>query len=182
MRILGIDPGSVHTGYGLVEKRGSRVVGLAFGRLSPPKGRPLPERLGWLVEEFEGVLERFEPETAVLESLFHGRNTRSLIILAEARGALLSVLARHPVKIREYAPAEVKSAVTGNGRAPKEQVAKMVRLLLSLDPEEDVPADAADALAVAVCGAQRLRMDRLGERVAKRKSLKTGQLRRQESP
>lgn len=174
MRILGIDPGSVHTGYGLVEKRGSKVVGLAFGRLSPPKGRPLPERLGWLADEMEGLLERFEPELAVLESLFHGRNTRSLIVLAEARGALLSVLARRSLDIREYAPAEVKSAVTGNGRAPKQQVARMVRLLLSLDSEESLAADAADALAVAVCGAQRLRMDRLGDRVGRRKSLKTG--------
>lgn len=174
MRILGIDPGSVHTGYGLVEKRGSKVVGLAFGRLSPPKGRPLPERLAWLATELEGLLERFEPELAVLESLFHGRNTRSLIVLAEARGALLSALARRSLDIREYAPAEVKSAVTGNGRAPKEQVARMVRLLLSLDPEESLAADAADALAVAVCGAQRLRMDRLKDRVGRRKSLKTG--------
>ncbi len=171
MRILGIDPGSVHTGYGLVEKRGSRVVGLAFGRLSPPKGRPLPERLAWLAGEMDGLLQRFEPETAVLESLFHGRNTRSLIVMAEARGALLSVLARHALDIREYSPAEVKSAVTGNGRAPKQQVARMVRLLLSLDEDEDLAADAADALAVAVCGAQRLRMDRLGERAAKRNSL-----------
>lgn len=177
MRILGIDPGSVHTGYGLVEKRGSRVVGLAFGRLSPPKGRPLPERLAWLASEMAGLVERFAPETVVLESLFHGRNSRSLIVLAEARGALLSVLAGHGLDIREYAPAEVKSAVTGNGRAPKQQVARMVRLLLSLDEDEDLAADAADALAVAVCGAQRLRMDRLADRGAKRNSLKTGQLR-----
>lgn len=176
MRILGIDPGSIHTGYGLVERRGSQVVALAFGRLSPPKGRPLSERLGWLVGELDALIERFEPQVAVLEALFHGRNIRSLIVLAQTRGALLSVLARHPVDIREYAPAEVKSAVTGNGRAPKEQVARMVRLLLSLSPEEDLAADAADALAVAVCGAQRLRMDRLAERAEKRKSLKTGQL------
>lgn len=160
MRILGLDPGSVHTGYGLVEKRGSQVRSLDSGRISCRRGLEMPDRLGYLAAELDTLLDRWQPETVVLESLFHGRNTRSLIVLAQARGALISVLARRGLEIREYSPAEVKSAVTGNGRAGKEQVARMVGLLLGLDCGK-LTADAADALAVALCGAQRRRMDAL---------------------
>ncbi|MEA2692355.1 MAG: crossover junction endodeoxyribonuclease RuvC, partial [Acidobacteriota bacterium] len=91
-----------------------------------------------------------------------------LVVLAQARGALLAAVAGHGVEIREYSPAEVKSAVTGNGRADKEQVARMVRLLLSLGDERVLAADATDALALAICCAQRLRMDRLAEGTARR--------------
>lgn len=160
MRILGLDPGSVHTGYGLVEKEGSQVVSLDCGRISCRRGWAMPERLGYLAAELDTLLDRWHPEAVVLEALFHGRNTRSLIVLAQARGALLSVLARRKLEIREYSPAEVKSAVTGNGRAGKEQVARMVGLLLGLDCGK-LTADATDALAVALCGAQRRRMDAL---------------------
>jgi crossover junction endodeoxyribonuclease RuvC len=99
---------------------------------------------------------------AVLESPFHGMNSRSLIVLAQARGALLATLAGRGLEIREYTPAEVKSAVTGNGRADKEQVARMVRLILGVSGPA-WPADATDALAVALCCGQRLRLDRLRE-------------------
>jgi len=164
LRILGLDPGSVHTGYGVVEKRGSQLVSLACGRFSCRRGTPLPERLAFLATELDGLVDRWQPETAVLEALFHGHNTRSLIVLAQARGALLSVLARRELEVREYSPAEVKSAVTGNGRAGKQQVARMVALLLGLGSEK-LTADATDALAVAVCGAQRERVDRLRKEV-----------------
>jgi crossover junction endodeoxyribonuclease RuvC len=164
MRILGLDPGSVHTGYGVVEKEGSRVRKLDCGRFTCRKGMELAERLGFLAERLEALIERWQPEGVVLEALFHGRNTRSLIVLAQARGALLAVLARKGLEIREYSPAEVKSAVTGNGRAAKPQVARMVGLLLGLDTAE-LTADATDALAVALCGAQRRRMDRLRSEV-----------------
>jgi len=105
----------------------------------------------------------------VLESPFSGLNSRSLIVLAQARGVLLAAAAGYGAEVREFSPAEVKSAVTGNGRAEKQQVARMVRLLLKLNMEDALASDAADALAVAICCAQRLRMDRLaeaGERVA----------------
>lgn len=160
MRILGLDPGSVHTGYGVVEKEGSKVHKLDCGRFSCRRGAPLPERLGFLAESLETLVDRWRPEGVVLEALFHGRNPRSLIVLAQARGALLSVLARKGLEVREYSPAEVKSAVTGNGRAAKTQVARMVGLLLGLDTTK-LTADATDALAVALCGAQRQRLDRL---------------------
>jgi crossover junction endodeoxyribonuclease RuvC len=109
----------------------------------------LPQRLRILGAGIEEVLERWRPDVVVLEASFHGRSTRSLIVLAQARGALLLVAARAGIAIVEYAPAEVKSAVTGSGRADKSQVARMVSLQLGLT--ERPVADAADALAVALC-------------------------------
>jgi crossover junction endodeoxyribonuclease RuvC len=161
MLILGLDPGSLHTGYGLVERRGSVLTAVVAGRFSCPRDQPLPARLAHLVACLGELLGRHRPDVAVVETPFHGMNARSLIVLAQARGALLAALAGHGIEIREYSPAEVKSAVTGNGRAEKDQVAKMVRLLLALDAAAVLPPDATDALALALCCAQRLRLDRL---------------------
>jgi crossover junction endodeoxyribonuclease RuvC len=162
--ILGLDPGSLHTGFGLIERRGPALRALAFGRFSPPSRLSLHLRLAQLAAELTAVLDRWQPEVAVLESLFHGVNSRSLIVLAQARGALLSVLAGRVLEVQEYSPAEVKQALTGNGRAGKDQVSRMVRLLLGLDPA-DWATDTADALAVAICCAQRLKMDRIASPV-----------------
>jgi len=161
MLILGLDPGSLHTGYGLLEKRGSALTLLDVGRFSCPREQALPARLAHLVACLTELLGRRRPDVAVVESPFHGMNARSLIVLAQARGALLAAIAGQGVEVREYSPAEVKVAVTGNGRAGKEQVARMVRLLLALDDKRALAADATDALAVALCCAQRLRMDNL---------------------
>jgi crossover junction endodeoxyribonuclease RuvC len=163
MLILGLDPGSLHTGYGLVERHGSALKALGAGRFSCPKGMELPSRLAHIGRCVEELVIRQRPDLAVLETPFHGMNSRSLIVLAQARGVLLAVLAAKGIEIREYSPAEVKSAVTGNGRADKNQVAHMVRLLLAT-AGEGWASDATDALALAICCAQRLRLDRLGER------------------
>ncbi len=162
MLILGIDPGSRHTGYALVEARHQRLKALEYGRFTCPSQQAIPERLAHLSDALRLLLEQREPDAAVVETPFHGLNSRSLVVLAQARGALLAVLAAHGIKIREYSPAEVKSAVAGNGRADKEQVARMVRLLLAL-PDEPRSSDAADALALAICYAHRDRIDRLRE-------------------
>ncbi len=162
MRILGIDPGSRHTGWGLVEPQSQGLKAIAHGRISCAQGQPVAQRLAYLTGELENLIESWQPRAAVLETPYHGLNTRSLIVLAEARGALLAVLARRRVEIREYSPAEVKSAVAGNGRAGKQQVARMVRLLLAMS-DEGASSDATDALALAICFAHRERMDRLGE-------------------
>ena len=134
------------------------------GRISSPKTLALPARLAHLYGSLGGLLDRCRPDLAVLETPFHGMNSRSLIVLAEARGALLAVLAGRGIEIREYSPAEVKSAVTGNGRADKDQVARMVRLLLAAKGDSWA-ADATDALALALCCGQRLRLDRLRDQV-----------------
>lgn len=113
-----------------------------------------------LCRELERVVEQFRPQAAALEALFQGVNPRSLIVLAQARGALLVTLAQRDISCREYSPAEVKSALTGHGRADKQQVQRMVRLILGLGAEP-LSVDASDALAVAVCYAQRYRLDSL---------------------
>jgi crossover junction endodeoxyribonuclease RuvC len=161
LKILGLDPGSLHTGYGLVEKRGSALAALEAGRFSCAPELPLPTRLAQLVASLGDLLSRARPDLAVLEAPFLGRSSRSLIVLAQARGALLAAVAGRGIEVREYSPAEVKVAVTGSGRADKGQVSRMVRLLLALDARQHLPSDATDALAVAICGAQRLRLDRL---------------------
>jgi crossover junction endodeoxyribonuclease RuvC len=164
--ILGIDPGSLHTGYGLVEKRGSALTPVDAGRFSCPRDLDLPRRLAHLSARLGEMIDRHPPDLAVLETPFHGMNARSLIVLAQARGALLAVVAGRGIEICEYSPAEVKSAVTGNGRADKDQVARMVRLLLSARGE-GWASDATDALALAICCAQRLKLDRLAAAAAK---------------
>lgn len=160
--ILGLDPGSLHTGYGFVEKRGSHLLALDAGRFSCPRHLGMPARLAHLAGCLEELLAARRPDLAALETPFHGLNARSLIMLAQARGALLAVLAGRGIEVRELSPAEVKSAVTGNGRAGKDQVARMVRLLLACRGE-GWPSDATDALALAICCAQRLRLDRITE-------------------
>lgn len=163
MIFLGIDPGSRHTGYGLVEKHGSNLKAVAQGRLSP-SARDLPHRLVDLSSGVEQLLHRFSPDAVAIESLFHGVNSRSLIVLAQARGAILTALGRHDVVPREFSPAEVKRTVTGNGRADKDQVARMVELLLGMRGQRRT-ADATDALALAICHSQTWRMDRVRDRL-----------------
>lgn len=162
MRFLGLDPGSLATGYGVIDKDGPDLRLVEAGTLSSPRTTALPDRLARLAGGLAELVERAAPATVVLETPFHHRvhgNSRSLIVLAQARGALLSVLGGRGLEVREFSPAEVKSAVAGNGRAGKDQVARMVRLLLSFRGE--LTADAADALAVAICAARRHRADRI---------------------
>jgi crossover junction endodeoxyribonuclease RuvC len=160
VRIVGLDPGSRNTGYGIIEKEGTSLRALAFGRLSCSPREPLPERINQLSRSLAELLEHWQPTAAALESAFHGLNARSLIVLAQARGALLGVLAQHRIEIREYSPAEIKTAVTGHGRATKEQVARMVQIILTLESGK-ARSDASDALAAAICCAQRERYERL---------------------
>jgi len=160
LRILGLDPGSRHTGYGLIEADGSSLRALAHGRFSCSAAKPVADRLAHMSSQLTDVLDRWQPEIAVLESPFLGMNARSLVVLAQARGALLAVLATRGLEIDEYTPAEVKNAVTGSGRAEKGQVARMVGLHLSLT-DTSLSEDSADALAMAICFAQRNRMDRI---------------------
>lgn len=160
--VLGLDPGSRVTGYGLVETFGSRVRAVAEGCINCPRELPVAERLARICRELRALLGEWQPAAAVVEKPFHSVNARTLIVLAEVRGALLATLADSGLRVDEYSPAEVKMAVTGNGRAEKGQVARMVRLLLGQGAS--APAgrhDATDALALAICWAHRRRLDRL---------------------
>jgi crossover junction endodeoxyribonuclease RuvC len=150
--ILGVDPGSWTTGFGLVECESGRPRYLASGRIAAPEGMALAPRLVLLAEQLQAVVGNHQPALVAIEKPFHGINARSAIVLAEARGALLVTLARVGLEIEEYAPASVKSAVAGHGRADKTEVARMVRLQLGLAARPMGP-DESDALAVALCAA-----------------------------
>ena len=162
VRILGLDPGSRHTGYAFIEKQGARLSPIAYGRISCAAKLSLPDRITRIATELDELLAEWKPQIVALETPFHGLNARSLIVLAQARGALLAVLGQHGLQIREYSPAEVKSAVTGHGRSDKQQVARMVDMILSLRDKEVSP-DASDALAVAICCAQLQRFEELSK-------------------
>lgn len=166
MLILGIDPGSVHTGFGLLAHRGQSFEAVEFGRISCRSNQPLADRLARLARELTVLVEKHEPEAAVLETPFHGLNSRSLMVLSQARGALLAVLGGRELEVLEYTPAEVKKAVTGSGRADKAQVSWMVCQQLAISPS-GLSEDASDALAVALCYAHRRRMDGLLKRHSK---------------
>ena len=157
--ILGIDPGSRHTGYGLIENRGGTWRVRLAGRFSVASALPMVERLGRLASALEALVAAERPDAVALEKPFHGINARSALELAEARGALLGAMARAGLQVEEYAPAEIKSAVAGSGRADKAQVARMVRLQLAC-PDLALSPDASDALAVALCAAARLSWNR----------------------
>jgi crossover junction endodeoxyribonuclease RuvC len=160
LRILGLDPGSLFTGYALVEKKGSRLRAIDSGRIACHRKAPLSERLGTLSAELEVVVDQTKPDAAALESVFQGLNPKSLIVLAQARGALLAVLSRRQVQVREYSPTQVKTAVSGYGRADKQQVAAMVQRILGLDAA-GLSSDETDALAIAICCAQMSRTEEL---------------------
>jgi crossover junction endodeoxyribonuclease RuvC len=153
--ILGLDPGSRHTGYGLISAGDREMALVACGRLSPPPTWPLPRRLAHIHQGLTELISNLRPEAVAVESVFTGRNIRSAVILAQARGVLLLAAAQGGAEVFEYAPGEVKNAVTGSGQARKGQVAFMVARILNCG--EPLTPDAADALAVALCHAGRPR-------------------------
>jgi len=161
--ILGIDPGSRHTGWAVLRWQGDEQRLLAEGRWSAPPKVALAARLAALARETDRLVERFAPDAAAVETPYFGMNPRSLIVLAQARGAILAALAARGLEVLEYSPAEVKTAVAGNGRAEKTEVARMVKLLLGLDGAKR-PADTTDAIALALCCARRYNQDRLRAR------------------
>lgn len=150
MVILGVDPGLQRTGYGLVAREGSRLRALDFGAIETAPDRDRPGRLLAIAARLQALLARYRPGAVAVESLFVNRNVRTGMHVGEVRGVVLLTVARSGLAVYEYTPSQVKRAVTGQGAAGKEQVAYMVRLLLGL-PAAPAPADAADALAVAIC-------------------------------
>lgn len=151
IRILGIDPGSRITGYGMIEVEGPRQRWLAHGQIRCGDGE-MTQRLLQILNELGALIREYAPQEAAVESVFVNRNVSSAIVLGQARGAAICALAGAGLSLAEYAPAQVKSAIVGQGRAEKAQVQHMIKALLKL--REAPPADAADALAVALCHAQ----------------------------
>ena len=154
MIVLGVDPGSHATGFGVIST-GPVVRMLGGGVIRAGKNAPLADRLLVIHEQLTAVIDRFDPEAMAVEDLFNAKNDRSSLILGHARGVILLAGACAGLAVAEYAPREVKNAVTGNGAATKEQVRFMVMRLLCL--KESPPLDQSDALAVALTHAGRSR-------------------------
>lgn len=152
MLVLGIDPGSRYTGYGVVRKQGRELVYVASGRVNAAKAGELPERLPVIYRAMSELIEEFSPDEAALESVFFAKNAMSSLKLGHARGVTMLACQLAEVEVHEYPPATVKQAVAGHGRAGKDEVLQMVKMTLNL--EGDLAEDAADALAVAICHCQ----------------------------
>lgn len=153
MLILGADPGSIRTGYGVVETDGRRHRLVEAGVFSPPTQADLPERLLHLHERMSALIARLHPAVMAVEDVFHAANSRSALILGHVRGVLLLAGVQAQMPVRAFAPATVKAQITGFGRADKAQVAFMVARLLGLEGAATTARDATDALAVALCAA-----------------------------
>ena len=156
MIILGIDPGTAMLGYGVIERTGPRLRGIDYGVISTPSTLTLPERLESIYLALTDLIELHAPSMVGVERLFFTKNVQTAFAVGQARGVVLLVAAQHDLDVREATPNEVKVATAGHGGAGKEQVGRMVQAILGL-AEMPTPDDAADALAIAICVANRER-------------------------
>jgi crossover junction endodeoxyribonuclease RuvC len=148
--VLGVDPGSLRTGYGVVETDGRHHHLVEMGTLAPGQRLSLPDKLRHIHDGISALIERLHPDALAVEDVFHAANTRTALVLGHVRGVVLLAGAERCVPVHEYPPATVKQQITGFGRAEKSQVAFMVTRLLALGKDAE-PGDATDALAVALC-------------------------------
>jgi len=151
MRVLGIDPGSHRTGWGVVDAAGSRFSHVASGVVAA-HGESTAARLAAIYDGLESVLREHAPDAVAVETVFHAKNSQSALVLGQARGVALLCAARAGASVHEYTAGQIKQAATGRGRADKEQVQRMVTMILGL--AGPMPLDATDALAAALCHAQ----------------------------
>lgn len=151
MIILGIDPGSRTTGYGLIDNQANQIHYIASGYLKID-GNSLPQRLGQIFQQIDSVIRQHRPEHMSIENVFMQRNADSALKLGQARGAAICAAYQAGLEIAEYAPREIKQALVGSGAASKEQVQHMVKRLLGL--QKNLQSDEGDGLAIAICHAQ----------------------------
>jgi crossover junction endodeoxyribonuclease RuvC len=150
-RVLGIDPGTATTGYGVVEETETgELRALTYGTVTTTPDQPMAERLQVIHRELTELAQTWEPDVAAVEEIYFSVNVRTAMSVGQARGVAMLALADAGLPVSEYSPSAVKQALTGYGRADKRQMQEMVRMLLGL-AETPRPDDAADALAVAVC-------------------------------
>ena len=150
MRVLGIDPGSLITGFGVVEEARGGLCALTWGTVRTSSSQPLQVRLKRIYDGLSEALHTWQPEAVVVERVFFAENPKTALILGHARGVALLTVANAALPLVEYSALEIKQAVVGYGRAGKAQIQQMVRALLHLDTLPQ-PTDAADALAAAIC-------------------------------
>ena len=161
MIVLGIDPGTASLGYGIVERTGGRLRAIDYGTLTTSPDLPLPARLAQIHAVVAELIETHHPDLVAVERLFFSRNVQTAFAVGQARGVVLLAAAQAGVDVREATPSEIKLGVTGYGSADKGQVARMVTVILEL-AEVPTPDDTSDALATAICIANRERPDALG--------------------
>jgi crossover junction endodeoxyribonuclease RuvC len=152
MIILGIDPGTATTGYGVIEAQGNNIRVIDYGCISTKAGLELAERLETINLELEKLIKEHQPAEVAVEELFFATNAKTAMAVGQARGVILLTAKKNNCPIYEYTPLEVKNTVCGYGGAEKKQIQKMVQMLCKLS-EEPRPDDAADALAIAICHA-----------------------------
>ena len=150
MRVFGIDPGSLITGYGVVEQEGNRLQALAWGAVRTSSKHGLSERLKRIYDGLAEPLQTWQPDAVAVEQVFFADNAKTALTLGHARGVALLAVAHASAPLVEYSALEIKMAVVGYGRAAKSQVQQMVKHLLNLEAPPQ-PADASDALAAAIC-------------------------------
>ncbi len=150
MLVLGVDPGTAITGYGLVQEEQGDLALVTYGTVTTPATQPLAQRLRTIYHELRNLIACYRPDAMAVEELFFARNAKTAMIVGHARGVVLLAGVEAERPLFEYTPLQVKQAVAGYGSADKHQVQEMVRLLLNLDHRPQ-PDDAADALAVAIC-------------------------------
>jgi crossover junction endodeoxyribonuclease RuvC len=150
MRVMGIDPGSLCTGYGIVEETGGRLTSVHFGSIASKAKSPFEQRLKSIYDGLASMIEEFQPDAIALEDIFFAANAKSTIKLGQTRGVALLAAAQAEITLAEYTPLEVKQSVVGYGRADKRQVRDMVTAILKLQQKPE-PLDVSDALAVAIC-------------------------------
>ncbi len=157
MRVLGIDPGTMVTGFGIVDDIRGKLSLVSFGTIEGKRKDPFPDRLKMMFDGLNKAVEDYKPEQIALESAFYGKSVKAAIKIGEARGVAILCTAMAGLPLFEYAPTEIKRAVVGVGNAQKVQVSKMVKVILSLS---EVPAkyDATDALAIAICHCHRMKL------------------------
>lgn len=160
MRILGVDPGTVTTGYGVIESQNDGITLIDYGTLNAPARSPIGERLKYLYHGLLEVITRTRPDVVAIEEPFVAKNVRSALAVGKAQAMAILAAATRDIPSFEYTPAQVKQQVSGYGASRKEQVQEMVRLQLNL-PRVPQPNDAADALAVAICHRQETHLSRL---------------------
>ena len=149
MLVLGVDPGSLVTGYGLVKKEGGTLGYVAGGKISFPHPWPFHQRIHRIFSSLVEIIETYHPEEMSIEDIFFAKNVKSALKIGHVRGAALVAAVQCGVKVFEYTPLQIKQSVVGYGRATKEQVRAMVKLLLKLDTQFSL--DTSDALAAAIC-------------------------------
>lgn len=157
MIIMGIDPGTAIVGYGVIKKENKNITPIDYGCIFTEKGLPMPQRLAKISDDLQQLIEKYNPSEMAVEDLFFFKNLKTAITVSQARGVILATAIKANVAVFEYTPLQVKQAISSYGRASKMQVQQMVKMVYGLK-EIPQPDDAADALAVAFCHANTLKI------------------------